>query len=366
MERMQSVERVDDHGASIVHIEEEIAGLDRDVAALDAAMAKAAEVRSAERASNAETAEDAREAQTAVARALAALRKLEQRPRGPRGFTGKAAKVRQPHICAALQHHGVFAMLERIVLDCAWLATDTEHIEATAQSEYESFIANARVDKAAKNSDIERRTSRKRDWEQTLAAEEGDEFSLHIGTMSGELLRITSLRPGMKLVALRAHVERALQLSAHKFVMLQSGTAALGLEKMSKTLSELGIHAGTELTCIVQMIDGSALPAGRFSLSRELPDGKQEAALILCADGSAKIFAKEDGSRKYQRNEGLLGLVALAAEVLGTETILELRKDGDYTVRSAVVEGPVGRRRLTVGPWFPIVGMATLEELCVP
>merc|ERR1719420_496909 len=117
-------------------------------------MAKASEIRAAEKAKNAETIKDAQDAQTAIAQALVVLKE----------FYAKAAEATallqgkqepppifdSPYKGMQSENGGVVGMLEVIESDFARLQSDTEGAEATAQKEYDEFMTDSQVDKAAK------------------------------------------------------------------------------------------------------------------------------------------------------------------------------------------------------------------------
>merc|ERR1719210_2344746 len=162
---------IDELEASIAKLTEEIAELTEAVAALDAAMAKATKLRQEEKAKNKETVEDSQEAQTAVAQAITVLKEfyakageatalLQQQPVAPEIFES-------PYKGMQAENGGVIGMLEVIMSDFARLEADTKAAEAAAQKEYDTFMTDSKVDKAAKVTDIEHKTAKKQDEEQT-------------------------------------------------------------------------------------------------------------------------------------------------------------------------------------------------------
>merc|ERR1719267_319510 len=107
-------------------------------------MAKATEIRQAEKAKNEETIKDAQEAQTAVAQALVVLKEfyekaaeatalLQQQPEAPEIFD-------KPYTGMQSENGGVVGMLEVIESDFARLEADTKASEASAQKEYDEFM----------------------------------------------------------------------------------------------------------------------------------------------------------------------------------------------------------------------------------
>merc|ERR1712187_795586 len=58
--------------------------------------------------------------------------------------------------------------------DFARLEADTKAAEASAQKEYDTFMTDSKVDKAAKTKDIEHKTSKKQDETQALQVKNED------------------------------------------------------------------------------------------------------------------------------------------------------------------------------------------------
>merc|ERR1719330_1927462 len=169
---------IDQLEASIAKLTEEIADLTAAVAALDAAMAEATTLRQEEKATNMATIEDAQEAQTAVAQALTVLKEfyakageatalLQQQPVAPEIFES-------PYKGMQAENGGVIGMLEVIMSDFARLEADTKAAEATAQKEYDEFMTDSKVDKAAKSKDIEHKEAKKQDEKQALTTTKAD------------------------------------------------------------------------------------------------------------------------------------------------------------------------------------------------
>jgi hypothetical protein len=169
---------IDELEASIAKATEEIALLTKEVAELDAAIAKATELRQEEKAKNEETIQDSQEAQTAVAQALTVLKDfyakageatafLQQQPEAPEIFDS-------PYKGMQSENGGVVGMLEVIESDFARLESETKASEATAQKEYDEFVSDSKVDKEAKATDIEHKTSKKQDETQALTTKKED------------------------------------------------------------------------------------------------------------------------------------------------------------------------------------------------
>jgi len=65
-------------------------------------------------------------------------------------------------------------MFEVIESDFARLEADTKAAEAAAQKEYDTLMADSRVDKAAKTPHVELKTSKKQDEEHALTVKKSD------------------------------------------------------------------------------------------------------------------------------------------------------------------------------------------------
>ena len=64
--------------------------------------------------------------------------------------------------------------MEVIESDFARLEADTKAAEVTAQKEYDTFMTDSKVDKEAKSTDIEHKTSKKQDQSQALTVKKDD------------------------------------------------------------------------------------------------------------------------------------------------------------------------------------------------
>jgi len=159
---------VEKQTAVTAKLSNDIAELSEEISDLDAAMAKATEVRLKEKAKNAQTVTDSKEAQTAVAQALAVLRE----------FYAKAAEA-----TALVQLHGpgedapetfdsaytgmgsssggIIGMLEVIESDFSRLETSTEAAEDEAATEYKKFTNDSNEDKALKNTEMEHKENKR-------------------------------------------------------------------------------------------------------------------------------------------------------------------------------------------------------------
>merc|ERR1719330_1410843 len=141
-------------------------------------MAEATKVRQAEKATNEETIKDSQEAQTAVSQAITVLKEfyakagdatalVQQQPVAPEIFDS-------PYKGMQAENGGVVGMLEVIESDFARLEAETTAAEATAQKEYDEFMTDSKVNKAAKVKDIEHKTAKKQDQNQALTVKRED------------------------------------------------------------------------------------------------------------------------------------------------------------------------------------------------
>merc|ERR1719327_2503986 len=163
-EKMVAVEtltaEIDQLRASIGKLSEDLSELTKAVSELDAAMAKATELRTAEKAKNTETINDATDAQTAIAQALVVLKEFYAKAAEATALLQKGKKQEpppvfdKPYTGQQSGGGGVVGMLEVIEADFARLESDTKAAEATAQKEYDEFMEDSEVDKAAKVKDI--------------------------------------------------------------------------------------------------------------------------------------------------------------------------------------------------------------------
>jgi len=165
---------IDEINASIAKLTHSITELTTQVADLDAAVAESTKLREAEKSKNAETVTDAQEAQTAVAQAVMVLKE----------FYAKAAEstslLQQPEVfdspAQGMQSEstGVIGMLEVIQSDFARLEAETKASEDQGQKEFDGFMSDSAVDKAQKSKDIEHKTEKKQNEEQTVQEKTSD------------------------------------------------------------------------------------------------------------------------------------------------------------------------------------------------
>jgi chromosome segregation ATPase len=167
--------------AAITRLAQEIADLQTAINEIDAAVAKAISVRTAETKKNKETVEDSQKAQAAVTAALNVLK----------DFYAKAAQAtalvqtKQPEIDAPKTFEGsytgmgdstggVVGLLEVIGSDFARLEAETNTAEDEASKEQDRFMAESKKDKAVKSADLDHKSKGKVSAESDLADTESD------------------------------------------------------------------------------------------------------------------------------------------------------------------------------------------------
>jgi len=172
---------VDQLTASIAKITEDIAELTKAIAELDTAMAEATKIRQEEKAKNTETIADSKVAATAVAQALAVLKEFYAKAGDATALVqvpGEEPEIPvvfgSPYQGMQAENGGVVGMMEVIATDFARLEADTAAAEASAQKEYDQFMADSEADKQAKSTDIEHKTAKKQDEEQALTLKHED------------------------------------------------------------------------------------------------------------------------------------------------------------------------------------------------
>merc|ERR1711879_558997 len=179
-EKTEAVEtlhaEIDELQASIAKLTEEIGELSKAIADLDAAMAEATEIRQKEKEENEVTIKDSAEAQTAVAQALTVLKEFYAKAGEATALVQQPAPeiFDAPYKGMQSENGGVVGMLEVIESDFARLEAETKAAEVTAQKEYDTFMTDSKVDKAAKVKDIEHKTAKKQDENQALTVKRED------------------------------------------------------------------------------------------------------------------------------------------------------------------------------------------------
>jgi len=165
---------LDELTAMIAKLGEEITDLSKGIAEIDAAVAKATEMREDEKAKNAETIKDAQEAQTAVAQALTVLKEFYAKAAEATALIQQPEVFDQPYTGMGGAAGGVVGMLEVIESDFARVQAETNAAEAQAAKEYEEFMSDSKVDKAGKATDIKHKTKKKENAEAAVTEKTTD------------------------------------------------------------------------------------------------------------------------------------------------------------------------------------------------
>merc|ERR1712026_30376 len=125
-------------------------------------------------AKNEQTIADSAEAQTAVAQALTVLKEFYAKAGEATALLQQPEIFDSPYKGMQSENGGVVGMLEGIESDFARLEAETKAAEATAQKEYDSFMTDSKVDKAAKTKDVEHKTTKRQDESQALTTKQQD------------------------------------------------------------------------------------------------------------------------------------------------------------------------------------------------
>mmetsp|Transcript_153590 Transcript_153590/g.286316 ORF Transcript_153590/g.286316 Transcript_153590/m.286316 type:complete len:197 (-) Transcript_153590:121-711(-) len=142
-------------------------------------MAKATKMRAEEKEKNEQTVKDAEEAQAAVSQALTVLKEFYAKAAEATSFVQKAGQApppifEGPYKGMQAENGGVIGMLEVIQSDFARLESDTKASEASALKEYEEFMEDSTIDKTAKTTDINFKTTKKSDESSALVSKKDD------------------------------------------------------------------------------------------------------------------------------------------------------------------------------------------------
>jgi len=159
---------IQEMNAKATLLTQEVSRLSEDITALDAAVAKATEIRVAEKQKNADTIADAKVAIAAVEKATGVLREFYAKAAGATAFsqmisTGVTDEAPQtfdkPYKGQDEDGQGgVIGMLEVILSDFQRLEAETTDGEAAAQREFDQFTADSSQNKAVKNTEVNHKT----------------------------------------------------------------------------------------------------------------------------------------------------------------------------------------------------------------
>jgi len=165
---------IDELEASIAQLTEQVTELTKAVAELDAAVATATNIREEEKAKNTVTIKDSQDAQTAVAQALSVLKDFYAKAAEATSLVQEPEVFDEPYKGMGSENGGVVGMIEVIQSDFARLESETSASEAESSKQYDEFMTDSSVDKAQKTKDIEHKSSKKQNQEQSLQEKKTD------------------------------------------------------------------------------------------------------------------------------------------------------------------------------------------------
>merc|ERR1719161_2476714 len=173
---------IDSLEAAIAKLTRHIKELNTAVQELDAAVAKATSVRQEEKAKNTMTIKDSQDAQIAVNQALTVLKEFYDKAATSTSFVQQpleSERVKkeifdEPYKGMGGENGGVVGMIEVIASDFKRLESETSSAESEAAKQYEEFMNDSQVDKAAKTKDIAHKEGKKQNSEQMLQVAKGD------------------------------------------------------------------------------------------------------------------------------------------------------------------------------------------------
>merc|ERR1719313_2734807 len=168
---------IDELSASIAKLTQEITDLTAEIAEVDKAVAEATAIRAEEKATNEQTIKDAVEAQTDVAQALVVLKEFYEKAAEATALLQGKQKPEifdEPYTGMQSESGGVVGMIEVIQSDFARLEAETTAGEEEAAREYKNFMDDSKMDKEAKNTEIDNKSAKKQNDEQSLEEKKSD------------------------------------------------------------------------------------------------------------------------------------------------------------------------------------------------
>jgi hypothetical protein len=215
--------------ADIMKLSQQIVDLTDAIAEIDASVAKATEIREAEKAKNNATIEDAQGAQTAVEQALAVLKDFYAKAaKGAEnltiGYDGRTRALLQakgpeddapetfdePYTGMGGASGGVMGLLEVIQSDFSRLEAETTAAEADAAKAFDRFMAESKKDKAVKTADMDHKkksqTQKESDLQDTTTDLKGTQKELDAALFYYEKLKpscVATVEPYEERVAKR-------------------------------------------------------------------------------------------------------------------------------------------------------------------
>jgi len=213
---------MDQLSATITKLGEDIATLTKQISNLNDAMAKATQIRQAEKNKNTATIKDAKEAQAAVAQAVGVLKEFYAKAGAATAFVQTQDEQTPPAIFGDTPYTGmgsasggVIGMMEVIQSDFAKLEAETSAAEQAALAEFSQFMEDSKVDKAQKEKDVAHMTTKKEEKSQELNAVDGDlqgtQKELDAALAYFDKLKPDCLNPGADYAARKAQREREIK-----------------------------------------------------------------------------------------------------------------------------------------------------------
>merc|ERR1719265_2553888 len=173
--------QIEENGATIAKLSEDIAELSGAIGVLDKAVADQTAARDEEKAKNEEAIADAKAAQTAVAQATTVLKEFYAKAADATALvqTNGPAEDAPETFSAPFKGNqdaagGVMGMLEVVQSDFARLETETTAAEAESEKEYKAFMADSAEQKAVKSQSVKHKSTKKQETESALAEAKRD------------------------------------------------------------------------------------------------------------------------------------------------------------------------------------------------
>merc|ERR1719321_2473830 len=143
--------RIEKAASTKALLQQKVKELEEEIASLDAGMAEATKLRTAEKATNEKSAADFRQAATAVEKAIKVLKEYYESAAFIQVKASKQPDFGAPKSDAS---HAIISILEMSGEDFTKLLMETETAEADAQKAYDDLALDTKVSKAAKQAEV--------------------------------------------------------------------------------------------------------------------------------------------------------------------------------------------------------------------
>jgi len=233
---------IDQLASKSTKLSQDIQTLTDAVKALDKATTTKTAIRQADTVKNKATVKDAQNAQEAIAQALSVLKDFYEKAGGATAlvqqeqepsFSNDAAPVKGSPVTDAAAFKGsqgesnaVLGMLEVIASDFARLEAETKSSEETDKTKYVEFMDDSKMDKIAKQADIEHKKEVKDKAEQDKVVATGDmadqQTFLNAALSTFEKLKPTCLAPPMSYEERAARRTAEVNNLRQALIMLES------------------------------------------------------------------------------------------------------------------------------------------------